>query len=60
MTRMTAARNALLAGQHHVDDAKPVAKRLLGVLKDGPGNVGEAIAASAQLWHCQWRPLASA
>jgi hypothetical protein len=36
--------NALLAGQHHMDDAKPVAERLIRVLEDGPGDMGEAIA----------------
>lgn len=37
--------DAFLAGGHHVHDAKPLAQRLVGVLEDGPGDVGEAIAA---------------
>jgi hypothetical protein len=35
---------ALLAGQHEVDHAKPLAQRLVRVLEDGPGDVGEAVA----------------
>src|SRR5262249_28467735 len=36
--------HALLAGQHVVNDAEPVAERLVRVFKDGPGNNGEPIA----------------
>ena len=36
--------NALLAGEHHVDDAEPLAKRLVGVLEDRAGKVREAVA----------------
>lgn len=36
--------DALLAGEHHVNDAEPFAKGLIGILEDGPGNVREAIA----------------
>ena len=36
--------HTLLAGQHQVNDAKPVFERLVGVLEDRPGNVREAIA----------------
>jgi hypothetical protein len=36
--------HALLAGQHQVDHAEPVAKRFIRVLKDRPGDVGKAIA----------------
>ena len=37
--------DALLAGQHHVDDAEPIAKGLVGILEDGPGDHREPIAA---------------
>jgi hypothetical protein len=40
-------RNAFLAGQHHVDNAIPVAERLVGVLKNRSRNVRETIAS---LW----------
>jgi hypothetical protein len=33
----------LLAGEHEVDDAEPLAKRLIGVLENRPGDVGEAV-----------------
>jgi hypothetical protein len=36
--------NSLLAGQHQMDDAKPFAKRLVRVLKNGARDVREAIA----------------
>src|SRR5260221_196506 len=36
--------NAFLAGQHQVNDLEPLSKRLVGVLENGPGNVGEAVA----------------
>jgi hypothetical protein len=36
--------NPLLAGQHQMSDAEPLAERLVRVLKDGPGDVGEAVA----------------
>jgi hypothetical protein len=36
--------HALLAGEHQVDDAIPVTKRFVSVLKDRPGNVGEPIS----------------
>jgi hypothetical protein len=39
-----AGTDALLAGQHQVDDAEPVAQRLIRVFKDRAGNVREAIA----------------
>jgi hypothetical protein len=39
------SRDAFLAGQHHVDDAEPVAERLVGVLENGSGDMGEAVAA---------------
>jgi hypothetical protein len=39
--------HSLLAGQHHVSDAKPVLQRLVGVLEDRPRDVGEAIASRA-------------
>ena len=35
--------NSLLAGQHEVDDAEPVAKRLIGVLEDRAGDMREAV-----------------
>jgi hypothetical protein len=35
--------HALLAGQHHMGDAIPVAKRLIGILEDGPGDAREPI-----------------
>jgi hypothetical protein len=38
--------NALLAGQHHVDDAKPVAEANVGVFKDGAHQDREAVAAA--------------
>jgi hypothetical protein len=36
--------DALLAGQHHMNDAEPVAERLIGVLENGAGDMGEPIA----------------
>jgi hypothetical protein len=36
--------HAYFAGQHEVNDFEPVAERLVGVLEDRPGNMGEAIA----------------
>jgi len=36
--------HALLAGHHHVDDAEPLPERLVGVLKNGSGEMGEPIA----------------
>ena len=36
--------HALFAGQHKVNDLKPLPQRLVGVLKDRARNVGEAIA----------------
>lgn len=35
----------LLAGQHEVNNAKPVPERLVGVFEDGPGDDREAVAA---------------
>src|SRR5665213_297018 len=35
--------NAFLAGQHHMDDAEPIAERLIRVLENRLGNVGETI-----------------
>jgi hypothetical protein len=37
--------DALLAGQHQMDDAKPLPQRLICVLEDGAGNVREAIGS---------------
>src|SRR5207253_2716830 len=37
--------HALLRGQHEVDHAKPVPEVNLGVLEDGPGDIGEPIGA---------------
>lgn len=37
--------HALLAGEHQVDDLKPLAQRLVGVLEDGPDRDREAVAA---------------
>jgi len=37
--------HSLFAGEHHVSDAIPVPQRLVRVLKDRPGDMGEAIAA---------------
>lgn len=39
--------DSLLAGQHQVDDAKPLAQRLVGVLKDGASDMREAVARRA-------------
>ena len=39
-------RNALFAGHHHMDDAKPVTKGLIRVLEDRPGDMGETIGAA--------------
>jgi hypothetical protein len=36
--------NSLLAGQHQMSDAKPPAERLIRVLKNGAGDMREAIA----------------
>jgi hypothetical protein len=36
--------HSLFAGEHQVSDLEPVSKWLVRVLKDGPGNSGEAIA----------------
>src|ERR1700730_1423589 len=51
--------HALLAGQHQMNDTEPVAKRLICVLEDRPGNVGEpisgvrgALIALPMPWHC--------
>src|SRR6185437_10082276 len=41
--------HALLAGQHEVNDLKPAAQIDIGILKDCPGNVGEAITAGAAI-----------
>lgn len=35
---------AFLAGEHEVDDAKPVPQIDIGVFEDGPGDIGEAIS----------------
>ncbi len=37
--------NALLAGQHQMHDLEPIAERLVGVLEDCPGDMGEAIGS---------------
>src|ERR1051326_4598561 len=42
-------RDTLFAGQHHVDDAIPVAKRLVGVLEDRSYQDGEPIAVGIAL-----------
>ena len=36
--------NALLAGEHQMNDPEPVPQRLVRVLEDRPGDDGEAIA----------------
>jgi hypothetical protein len=41
--------HALLAGQQQMDDAIPNPQIDVGILKDGPGNVGEPIAAGAAI-----------
>lgn len=41
--------HALLAGQHQVDDAKPIPQGLVGVLKDRPGDNAEPIALRGAL-----------
>lgn len=38
--------DALLAGQHQVNDLEPVFEGLVGVLEDGPGDVREAVSAT--------------
>lgn len=38
-------RHALLAGQHHMNDAEPSAERIVGVLKNGADDMREAVAA---------------
>lgn len=38
--------DALLAGEHHVNDAKPVPQGLVRVLEDGPDQNGEPIAGA--------------
>ena len=38
--------DALLTGEHQVDDAEPIAERLIRVLEDRPGDVGETIIVS--------------
>src|SRR6185437_6992743 len=35
--------HSFFAGHHQVDDAKPVAERLIRVFEDGPGDMGEAV-----------------
>jgi hypothetical protein len=37
--------HALFAGQHEMDDLEPVAERLVGVLENGPRDMGEPIAS---------------
>src|SRR5208282_2506827 len=44
--------HALLAGQHQMNDAIPVAERLVGVLENRSGKMREAIAGRAT-----WRAL---
>ena len=39
--------HSLFAGQHQVDDAKPLSEGLIRVLENGPGNDGEPIAGRA-------------
>lgn len=39
--------HSLLAGQHQMDDAKPLSEGLIRILKDGPGDDGETIAGRA-------------
>jgi hypothetical protein len=41
--------HAFLAGQQQMDDAIPNPQIDVGILKDGPGNVGEPIAAGAAI-----------
>ena len=36
--------NSLFACEHQMGDAEPIAQRLIRVFKDGPGDMGEAIA----------------
>ena len=36
----------LHAGQHQVDDTEPVTERLVLVLEDRPGDVGEAVVGA--------------
>ena len=49
--------DALLAGQHQVDDLEPVAERLVGVLEDRSDQTRRT--DSRQPWrtwlHCQWK-----
>ena len=46
--------DALLAGEHQVNDAEPVAKRLVRVLKDGPDRDARTDSRSvAHFSHCQ-------
>lgn len=40
-------RDALLAGHHHVDDAKPLPERLVRVLEDCPSDDAETVAGRA-------------
>jgi hypothetical protein len=42
--------HALFAGEHEVSDLEPVAERLVGVFKDGPGDMGEPIAVRGALF----------
>jgi len=37
------SRNAILAGDHHVEDAEPVSERLIRILEDGASYVGKAV-----------------
>jgi hypothetical protein len=46
-----ACADPLLAGEHQVNDTKPVAQRLIRILEDGPGDMGEAVSAPlAAIW----------
>jgi hypothetical protein len=42
--------HAFLAGQHQVNDFEPVAERLVGVLEDSPGDMGEPITVRGTLF----------
>jgi hypothetical protein len=45
-----ASAHAFFAGQDQVSDLEPVAERLVGVFKDGPGQMREAIAVNGALF----------
>ena len=40
--------HTLLAGQHNVNDAKPVPQRLVGVLENGPGDHRKAVVRAGR------------